>query len=124
MVGNDEYTRSFREFWESSAKPPGSKLVYSTGRSLESFTKLIETKSQVMVEPDGLICAVGTKVFQPSGDVSRPWVEDAEWTAALTSTGAVMSLRRRHEERSMRAAMTMRTFDLQMNRTDTKSRWE
>lgn len=83
MVGNDEYTRSFREFWESSAKPPGSKLVYSTGRSLESFTKLIETKSQVMVEPDGLICAVGTKVFQPSGDVSRPWVEDAEWTAAL-----------------------------------------
>ncbi|CAL50185.1 HAD-superfamily hydrolase, subfamily IIB [Ostreococcus tauri] len=84
MVGNDEYTRAFRQFWESSAKPPGSKLVYSTGRSLESFTRLIEAKADVLVQPDGLICAVGTKVFQrASDDASTAWTEDVQWTAAL-----------------------------------------
>jgi sucrose-6F-phosphate phosphohydrolase len=80
MVGHDEYTRAFRDFWSSSAKPAGSKLVYSTGRSLASFNDLIAKKSDVMVEPDKLICAVGTKVFERSAD---GWIEDDGWSKAL-----------------------------------------
>ena len=83
MIGNDEHTRAFRQYWESTAKPPGSKLVYSTGRSLESYTRLIEAKADVMVQPDGLICAVGTRVFQPGDDKERLWVEDESWAEAL-----------------------------------------
>jgi len=95
MVGNDEYTRAFREFWSSSAKPPGSKLVYSTGRSLASFHDLIAKKANVMVEPDKLICAVGTKVFERS---NRGWVEDEGWSKALGlnwSTEVVVTAARR-----------------------------
>jgi len=83
MIGNDAHTRAFRQYWESDAKPSGSKLVYSTGRSLGSYTRLIEAKADVMVQPDGLICAVGTRVFQPSDDKERLWVEDESWAQSL-----------------------------------------
>ena len=81
MVGNDEYTLAFRQFWESESKPSGSKIVYSTGRSFDSFAKLIEEKADVLVEPDGLICSVGTKIFQRSD--TNGWVEDDGWTHKL-----------------------------------------
>jgi len=83
MVGNDEYTREFRKFWESDARHKDSKLVYSTGRSFESFLGLITSKRDILVEPDGLICAVGTKVFLRSSDPNCAWIEDEAWAEAL-----------------------------------------
>ena len=67
MVGDDAATAEFTAAWSSqggSRLPPGSALVYSTGRSLESFAALIEEKAEVMATPDALICAVGTKVYR------------------------------------------------------------
>lgn len=65
MVGDDAATAAFTAAWtEEGAFPPGSALVYSTGRSLESFAALIAEKKGVMAVPDALICAVGTKVYK------------------------------------------------------------
>ena len=83
MVGNDEYTHEFRKFWESDARHKDSKLVYSTGRSFESFLGLITSKRDILIEPDGLICAVGTKVFLRSGTPDDAWIEDEAWTETL-----------------------------------------
>ena len=61
----DAATAAFTAAWtEEGAFPPGSALVYSTGRSLESFAALIAEKGDVMAVPDALICAVGTKVYK------------------------------------------------------------
>ena len=65
MVGDDAATAAFTAAWtKEGAFPPGSALVYSTGRSLESFAALIAEKGDVMAVPDALICAVGTKVYK------------------------------------------------------------
>jgi len=69
MVGDDQSTLEFRTFWEeeensiNNEDESKSKLVYSTGRSLESFRALLREKGNVMVKPEMLICAVGTKVY-------------------------------------------------------------
>ena len=69
MVGDDAATAAFTAAWtEEGAFPPGSALVYSTGRSLESFAALIAEKRGVMAVPDALICAVGTKVYKRVDD--------------------------------------------------------
>jgi hydroxymethylpyrimidine pyrophosphatase-like HAD family hydrolase len=69
MVGDDAATAAFTAAWtEEGAFPPGSALVYSTGRSLESFAALIAEKKDVMAVPDALICAVGTKVYKRVDD--------------------------------------------------------
>ena len=69
MVGDDAATAAFTAAWtEEGAFPKGSALVYSTGRSLESFAALIAEKKGVMAVPDALICAVGTKVYKRVDD--------------------------------------------------------
>ena len=55
----------------------GCKLVYSTGRSRVSYQRL--TTQKTMLQPDLLVCAVGTEVYQ--GDSDLP---DATWSAKLT----------------------------------------
>ena len=81
MVGDDQSTSAFRTFWEGEIRDGRSKLVYSTGRSLESFRVLLSEKREVMVEPEMLICAVGTKVYSKTEE--EKWVEDEEWTRTL-----------------------------------------
>ena len=81
MVGDDRSTSAFRTFWEGEIRDGRSKLVYSTGRSLESFRVLLSEKREVMVEPEMLICAVGTKVYSKTEE--EKWVEDEEWTRTL-----------------------------------------
>lgn len=91
MVGDDQSTLEFRTFWEEEEnsinnedEKSKSKLVYSTGRSLESFRALLREKGNVMVKPEMLICAVGTKVYS-RGDEKKEemWIEDEEWTRTL-----------------------------------------
>ena len=93
MVGDDAATAEFSAAWnDPSVVPEGSSLVYSTGRSLESFAQLIAEKSAVMAAPCHLICAVGTKIYKrkpgvektaaAAADVSS-WEEDPAWTRRL-----------------------------------------
>ena len=89
MVGDDQSTSEFRAFWEDKEEIfCESKLVYSTGRSLESFRALLEEKRKVLVEPEMLICAVGTKVYAKNKNCTtsgeeKKWIEDKEWIEQL-----------------------------------------
>jgi hydroxymethylpyrimidine pyrophosphatase-like HAD family hydrolase len=108
MVGDDEATAAFTSVWtRAGAFPPGSALVYSTGRSLQSFAQLVEEKRGILATPDALICAVGTKVYRRVDAPDPPnlvettfrslasvfqndavsetsnWIEDLDWTASL-----------------------------------------
>ncbi len=67
MVGDDAGTRAFSAYWHGTAAATGSKLVYSTGRALDSFLELAAEKGGDLLRPDVLICAVGTKVYLPAG---------------------------------------------------------
>ena len=93
MVGDDAATAEFSAAWnDPSVVPEGSSLVYSTGRSLESFAQLIAEKSAVMAAPCHLICAVGTKIYKRKPGVEKTaaaaadassWEEDPAWTRRL-----------------------------------------
>lgn len=89
MVGetawDDQATEHFCRYWEGSAALCGSKLVYNTGRSIGSFTRLYTDKAGKLAMPDVIITAVGTKIFLNSDkDYSRTgesaiWREDERW---------------------------------------------
>lgn len=65
MIGDDAATEAFTSFWHRVAPLTGSKLVYSTGRTLDSFLSLAAEKGPIFATPDCLICAVGTKIYKP-----------------------------------------------------------
>ena len=67
MIGDDAGTRAFAAYWAGVAAGTGSRLVYSTGRALDSFLDLAAEKGDMLPRPDVLICAVGTKVYLPQG---------------------------------------------------------
>lgn len=66
-MGDDTATRAFGAYWGGVAAATGSRLVYSTGRALDSFLELAQEKGDALPRPDVLICAVGTKVYLPEG---------------------------------------------------------
>ena len=70
MIGDDAGTRAFASYWAGVAAGTGSRLVYSTGRALDSFLELAAEKGDMLPRPDVLICAVGTKVYLPQGTPS------------------------------------------------------
>lgn len=55
-----------------------SKLVFSTGRSLASYSEL--RKTVPLLTPDLLICSVGTEIYQ---DIDDELVLDSEWLQVL-----------------------------------------
>ena len=82
MVGDDSATRRFREFWLREHAPIGSKIVYSTGRPLTSFEELAESfTTGDLLEPDGLICSVGTRLYERSSE--GDWQANAAWLNLL-----------------------------------------
>ena len=85
MVGGDAEadasTAAFREYWLSNEHSErGSCLAYSTGRTIGQYLELRNEKAS-LAEPDVLICAVGTRVYErrEGGD----WVENEGWRAKL-----------------------------------------
>ena len=52
MVGDDEGTRAFSNYWMSSHVTRGSVLIYNTGRDIDSFKELLREKRGVMLTPD------------------------------------------------------------------------
>jgi hypothetical protein len=93
MVGDASAQRAFAHYWHTLASPAGSRLVYSTGRSLESFLALAAEAGPLLVKPHVLICAVGTKVYLPAVN-GRGWREDSVWTARLDQDWDEDKLRR------------------------------
>lgn len=81
MVGDDEATKAFRNFWQKQAVVRGSVLVYSTGRSLQSFQALLREKNHCLNVPDVLVSSVGTKIYINNG--LGEWKEDQGWVSTL-----------------------------------------
>ena len=82
MVGDDETTLRFKEYWESQAVLRGCRLVFSTGRTLSQYLELAEEKAGYIAQPDALISAVGTRVYNQV--TPGAWEEDAGWTVRLS----------------------------------------
>ena len=68
----------FNKLWLSKFAHD-SYLVFSTGRSLESYTKNL-LKTVPLLTPDLLICSVGTEIYQRVDDQLEL---DGEWLAKL-----------------------------------------
>jgi len=94
MVGDDEATAAFTDYWLSrramapgnaedadDGSPSSSSLCYSTGRTLEQYLDL-KGANAFLCEPDFLICAVGTRVYERDGEDGE-WVEVGGWAAQL-----------------------------------------
>uniref|UniRef100_A0A1D1ZRU8 Sucrose phosphatase-like domain-containing protein n=2 Tax=Auxenochlorella protothecoides TaxID=3075 RepID=A0A1D1ZRU8_AUXPR len=64
LVGDDEATAAFRDWWLARAMPAGARLVYNTGRALGLFEDLLCAKRGLLPEPDLLLSAVGTRVYE------------------------------------------------------------
>lgn len=81
MIGDDDATRDFVKYWLSTHVSRGSALIYNTGRDIESFKQLLKEKKGVMLVPDAVICAVGTKVYLRNG---QGWDEDRNWSGMIS----------------------------------------
>jgi len=66
LVGSHPDTKAaldrFNQYWIKYHYFNGSRLVYSTGRSLEEYLKLYE-EGQQLLDPDMLVTAVGSDVY-------------------------------------------------------------
>lgn len=91
MVGDDEGTTAFRDLWQMKGVLQGSVLVYSTGRTLPQFQQLLAEKDGVLLCPDVLISAVGTKIYLLN--MEGRWVEDMRWTHFLDAGWNVAAVR-------------------------------
>ena len=91
MVGDDQASAAFQEFWESNALLRGSALVYNTGRSLEKFLALQREKAHCLAPPDVLISSVGTKIYNWDGNA---WMEDAVWSSRLEQSWGLDMVRK------------------------------
>eukprot|EP00899_Mesostigma_viride_P029311 jgi/Mesvir1/9565/Mv12745-RA.1 len=81
MVGDDAATQAFNRYWETRQLPAGSKLAYSSGRSIENFLNLLKEKVGILAAPDVFIGAVGTQIYLRQKDGTL--VQDREWDARL-----------------------------------------
>jgi sucrose-6F-phosphate phosphohydrolase len=91
LVGDDEATLNFTEWWRSTGGPAGGRLVYNTGRALQLFLELLETKTHCLPEPDMLISAVGTKIYSKTPEGS--WAEDMAYGSRLSAGWNLDSVR-------------------------------
>ena len=100
MVGSsdaaDAATLDFREYWLSEQRVRKSLLVFSTGRTLEQYLELKREKGETLCEPDYLICAVGTRVYE-KGMEGNDWVENAKWRAKLEDNWCKEAVSKRAE---------------------------
>lgn len=73
LVG-DDFAHEQLNQWLIEQRSQGSKLVYSTGRSLIRYREL--TTEAPLIDPDILIASVGTEIYPNLGDQPDPaWSE-------------------------------------------------
>lgn len=74
LVGDALALAKLNHQLESHRRQYGTRIVYSTGRSLPLYREL--TQTQTLLEPDILICAVGTEIYQRGqADPDVAWSE-------------------------------------------------
>ncbi len=76
LVGNDESLARLNQLLDRYRQTYGTKIVYATGRSRDSYHHLRTTQN--LLAPDALIAAVGTEIYH--GTAALP---DPEWVAKL-----------------------------------------
>ncbi|WP_310429821.1 sucrose-phosphate phosphatase [Chamaesiphon sp. VAR_48_metabat_135_sub] len=76
LVGNDESLDRLNRVLDRSRQTLGTKIVYATGRSRESYQDLVT--SQRLLAPDALIAAVGTEIYLDASETPDP-----EWVSKL-----------------------------------------
>ncbi len=73
LVGNDEALDRLNQVLDRYRQTWGTKIVYATGRSKESYQDLVTT--QRLLAPDALIAAVGTEIYLGAAETLDPeWV--------------------------------------------------
>jgi sucrose-6-phosphatase len=98
LVGNDTALARLNQILDRERQTIGTKIVYATGRSRDSYHDLRQT--QQLLDPAALIAAVGTEIYL--GNSSQP---DAEWTAKLN--------RNWHREKIVKIASQFADLELQ-----------
>jgi hypothetical protein len=78
LVGDDAALSELNQILEDYRQNFGTKVVYATGRSLESYQHLAASKQ--LIAPDALIVAVGTEIYLESTSSL-----DAEWVRQLSN---------------------------------------
>lgn len=75
LVGDDQTLHLLNRHLHNHRTTYGTKIVYSTGRSLISYQKL--TQKQQLLNPDALITSVGTEIYYPNSKTPDPtWSEN------------------------------------------------
>ncbi|MEX0270509.1 sucrose-phosphate phosphatase [Leptolyngbyaceae cyanobacterium UHCC 1019] len=74
LVGDDAAMVELNRILGDHRQQHGTKIVYSTGRSLSSYRQLKAEKP--LLDPDGLIVSVGTEIYSAGSDSPDPiWAE-------------------------------------------------
>lgn len=84
LVGDDEALAVLNRHLTQHRQAYGTKVVYSTGRSLTSYRQLKAEKS--LLDPDALVTSVGTEIYHSNEDTPDPAWADAlsqEWDRDL-----------------------------------------
>jgi sucrose-6F-phosphate phosphohydrolase len=77
LVGDDRAMAELNHQLEQHRQQYGTKIIYSTGRSLVSYRHLRTTRT--MLSPDVLIAGVGTAIYHQDGNTP-----DSRWSEALS----------------------------------------
>lgn len=77
LVGDDAALRQLERLLAAAKARHGSKVVYSTGRSLTLYRELATERS--LMPPDALVTAVGTEIYFQTDDA----VPDPAWSGRL-----------------------------------------
>jgi sucrose-6-phosphatase len=77
LVGNDEALDRLNQVLDQYRQNWGTKIVYATGRSKESYQELVS--SQRLLAPDALIAAVGTEIYLAAAETPEP-----DWASKLS----------------------------------------
>jgi len=82
LVGDKSALDEFNKFWLSHCYLDSRKLlIYSTGRSLNSFVENLKPKENLLW-PDYLICGCGASIYSYDY-LLRIYVSDKEWEEAI-----------------------------------------
>jgi sucrose-6-phosphatase len=74
LVGNDQSLDQLNQILQRYRQTTGTKIVYATGRSRESYQDLVAT--QKLLPPDALIAAVGTEIYLAESSIPDPlWAD-------------------------------------------------
>lgn len=116
FVGDDAALETLSQKLIRHREAHGTKIVYSTGRSLTLYRELEAEKS--LIQPDILVLSVGTEIYH--ADASEPdtrWSEqlsvgwDRDEVAAITAEFAELTLQPASEQTPFKASYFLEEVD-------------